>query len=188
MAKKVPGVPSSSLADIAFMLLIFFLVTTTMDVDSGLRRKLPQWAPEQSDDNTQINERNIFVVLVNKNNDLLVEGDYERIENLRERAKEFMENPTNDKNLPEKEPKEIPYFGEYMVSKGVISLRNDLDTKYGTYIAVQNELVAAINELRDELAKSKFGKSYIELESDKQDAIREIYPQRISEAEPKGKI
>lgn len=189
MGKKIPEIPSASLADIAFMLLIFFLVTTTMDVDSGLRRKLPQWAPDQEqDDDTQINERNVFVVLVNKNNDLLVEGDYERIDNLRERAKEFMANPYNDENLPEKEPMEVPFFGETMVTKGVISLRNDLDTRYGTYIAVQNELVAAINELREELAKQKFGKSYEDLDSDQQKAIRKIYPSRISEAEPKGKI
>ncbi len=189
MAKKIPEIPAASLADIAFMLLIFFLVTTTMDVDSGLRRKLPQWAPDQEqDDDTQINERNVFVVLVNKNNDLLVEGDYEQIGNLRERAKEFMANPYNDENLPEKEPQEVPYFGEYMVTKGVISLRNDLDTQYGTYIAVQNELVAAINELRDELAKQKFGKAYIDLDEDQQDAVKKIYPSRISEAEPKGKI
>ena len=190
MAKKIPEIPSASLADIAFMLLIFFLVTTTMDVDSGLRRKLPQWVDpsELKDQNNEINERNIFVVLVNKNNDLLVEGDYEQIENLRERAKEFMANPYNAENLPEKEPMEVPYFGQVMVSKGVISLRNDLDTQYGTYLAVQNELVAAINELRDELAKQQFGKAYDDLDSDKQDAIRKIYPQKISEAEPKGKI
>ena len=189
MAKKIPEIPAASLADIAFMLLIFFLVTTTMDVDSGLRRKLPQWAPEQEQsDDQQINERNVFVVLVNKNNDLLVEGDYEQIENLRERAKEFMQNPYNADNLPEKEPMEIPYFGEQMVTKGVISLRNDLDTQYGTYLAVQNELVAAINELRDELAKQKFGKAYEDCDSDQQDAIKKIYPSRISEAEPKGKI
>jgi hypothetical protein len=96
-----------------------------------------------------------------------------------------MENPADDESLPEKEPKEIPFFGEVMVTKGVISLSNDLDTKYGTYIAVQNELVAAINELREELAKSKFGKSYIDLEDEQQDAIRKIFPSRISEAEPK---
>lgn len=189
MSRKMPEIPSASLADIAFMLLIFFLVTTTMDVDSGLRRKLPQWVdPSELENDDRINERNVFVVLVNKNNDLLVEGDYESIDNLRERAKEFMANPYNEENLPEKEPVEVPYFGEYMVSKGVISLRNDLDTQYGTYIAVQNELVAAINELRDELAKQKFGKAYNDLDSDKQDAVRKIYPQRISEAEPKGKI
>ncbi|MCG6187952.1 ExbD/TolR family protein [Maribellus maritimus] len=188
MAKKTPEVPASSLADIAFMLLIFFLVTTTMDVDSGLERRLPQWVdPDQIDETPQINERNIFVVLVNRNNDLLVEGEYINIDELRDRAKEFMANPTNAENLPEKEPKEIAYFGETMVTKGVISLRNDLDTRYGTYLAVQNELVAAINELRDELAREHFGKPYDELEEDQQSAIRDIYPQKISEAEPKGK-
>ena len=187
MARKTPEVPSASLADIAFMLLIFFLVTTTMDVDSGLERRLPQWVnPEDiQDDDQQIKERNVFVVLVNRNNDLLVENEYARIEDLRERAKEFMANPNDNENLPEKDPKEIAYFGEVMVTKGVISLRNDLDTKYGTYLAVQNELVAAINELRDELAKTKFGKSYIQLEDDQKRSIREIYPSRISEAEPK---
>ena len=85
-------------------------------------------------------------MLVNRDNALLVENEYADINDLRERAKEFMKNPLDDETLPEKEPKEIPFFGEVMVTKGVISLRNDLDTKYGTYIAVQNELVAAINE------------------------------------------
>jgi len=185
MSKKMPEVPAASLADIAFMLLIFFLVTTTMDVDSGLERRLPQWVEEQQDEEVDVKERNVFVVLVNRNNDLLVENEWTDIKDLRERTKEFMENPADDVNLPEKEPKEIPFFGEVMVTKGVISLRNDLDTKYGTYIAVQNELVAAINELRDETAKSKFGKPYIDLEKEQQDAIRDIYPSRISEAEPK---
>jgi biopolymer transport protein ExbD len=186
MAKKIPEIPSASLADIAFMLLIFFLVTTTMDVDSGLERRLPQWVPpEQLDEDQQIKERNVFVVLVNRNNDLLVEGEYANIGNLRERAKEFMANPYNDETLPEKEPKQVPYFGEMMITKGVISLRNDLDTQYGTYIAVQNELVAAINELRDELSRQQFGKPYDELDMDQQNAVREVYPSRISEAEPK---
>lgn len=188
MARKTPEVPAASLADIAFMLLIFFLVTTTMDVDSGLERRLPQWVdPETLDDDQQIKERNVFAVLVNKNNDLLVENEYANIEDLRERAKEFMDNPANDENLPEKEPKDIPYFGEVMVTKGVISLRNDFDTRYGTYIAVQNELVGAINELREELAQKQFGKAYKDLEKDQQSAIRDIYPSRISEAEPKKK-
>jgi len=186
MARKTPEIPSASLADIAFMLLIFFLVTTTMDVDSGLERRLPQWVDEtQQQDDQQIKERNVFVVLVNRNNDLLVEGEYADIENLRERAKEFMANPYDDESLPEKEPTQVPYFGEVMVTKGVISLRNDLDTKYGTYIAVQNELVGAINELRDELSQQQFGKSYNDLDRDQQNAVREIFPSRISEAEPK---
>ncbi len=186
MARRIPEIPAASLADIAFMLLIFFLVTTTMDVDSGLERRLPQWVdPEELEDDQQIKERNVFVVLVNRNNELLVEGEYASIDNLRERTKEFMANPYNEDHLPEKEPKQVPYFGETMVSKGVISLRNDLGTQYGTYIAVQNELVAAINELRDELSKERFGKPYEDLERDEQRAVRDIYPQRISEAEPK---
>ncbi len=185
MARKIPEIPSASLADIAFMLLIFFLVTTTMDVDSGLERRLPQWVEDKVEDDSQIKERNVFVVLVNRNNDLLVEGDVIRVEDLRERAKEFMANPYNAENLPEKEPKEVAYFGTVDVTKGVISLRNDLDTKYGTYLAVQNELVGAINELREELAISEFGKSFANLDRDRQKAIKIIVPSKISEAEPK---
>ncbi len=186
MARKTPEIPSASLADIAFMLLIFFLVTTTMDVDSGLERRLPQWVDEsQQMDDQQIKERNVFVVLVNRNNDLLVGGEYSDIETLRERAKVFMANPYDEETLPEKESKQLPYFGEVMETKGVISLRNDLDTKYGTYIAVQNELVGAINELREELSQQQFGKAYKDLDKDQQDAVREVYPSRISEAEPK---
>src|SRR5690554_6154812 len=158
MARKTPETSSASLADIAFMLLIFFLVTTTMDVDSGLERRLPQWVDPETlkDEDQMIKERNVFVVLVNRDNQLLVENEYARIENLRDMAKEFMANPRNEEHLPEKEEKHVPYFGDVMVTKGVISLRNDMDTQYGTYIAVQNELVAAINELRDELAKIQF--------------------------------
>ena len=187
MARKVPEVPTASLADIAFLLLIFFLVTTTMDVDSGLERRLPQWVDPnlEIDDDQQIKERNVFVVLVNRDNNLLVENEWAQIGDLRARAKEFMANPNNLEDLPEKEPVQVPIFGEMMVSKGVISLRNDLDTKYGTYIAVQNELVAAVNELREELAKEKFGKSYAECEEEQQEAIRDVFPSRISEAEPK---
>lgn len=187
MAKKLPEVPAASLADIAFMLLIFFLVTTTMDVDSGLERRLPPIPPEdQNDDETPpIKERNVFVVLVNSNDQLLVENEYMPVNQLREKAKEFMANPYDDANLPEKSVKDVPYFGEVPITKGVISLQNHVGTSYGTYIAVQNELVAAINELREELAKQKFGKSYEKLDKDQKSAIQEIYPSRISEAEPK---
>jgi hypothetical protein len=188
MARKLPAYNASSLADIAFMLLIFFLVTTTMDVDSGLERRLPQWVdPEEIDDTPPIKERNIFVVLVNRNNQLLVEGQPTRVEDLKDKAKEFLTNPMNLPDLPEKDIKEIPYFGAYEVLTGsaVISLRNDIGTAYGTYISVQNELLAAINELRETLAQDKFGKSYANLDKERQDAIKKIYPQKISEAEPK---
>jgi biopolymer transport protein ExbD len=186
MAKKIPEIPSASLADIAFMLLIFFLVTTTMDVDSGLERRLPPFIENPEDDDTPpIKERNVFIVLVNRDNQLLVEGEWMQISDLRERTKEFMANPFDLDHLPEKEVKEVEFFGEVPISKGVISLQNDLGTQYGTYIAVQNELVGAINELREELSKSRFGKPYANLDRDQQNAVREVYPQRISEAEPK---
>jgi len=187
MPRKVPEIPAASLADIAFMLLIFFLVTTTMDVDSGLERRLPPMPPEEQeqDDTPPIKERNVFVVLVNANDQLLVEGEWGQVEELREKAKEFMANPNDDPNLPEKNYKEVPYFGNVGITKGVISLQNDRGTSYGTYIIVQNELVGAINDLREDLAQQKFGKSFDKLEADQQDAIKEIYPSKISEAEPK---
>lgn len=188
MAKKLPEYNASSLADIAFMLLMFFLVVTTMDVDSGLERKLPQWVDQEDiEDTPPIKERNIFVVLVDRNNRLMVEGELCRVEDLKEKAKEFLTNPMDDENLPAKKVVEIPFFGptEVLTGSAIISLRNDIGTTYGTYIKVQNELVAAVNELRDQLAKEKFGKSFANLDEDRQDAIKEIYPQKISEAEPK---
>jgi biopolymer transport protein ExbD len=187
MARKIPEIPAASLADIAFMLLIFFLVTTTMDVDSGLERRLPPMPPEEQDedDTPPIKERNVFVVLVNANNQLLIEGEVSRVEDIRDKAKEFMNNPTNDENLPEKETKDVEFFGTVDVCKGVISLRNDVGTQYGTYIAVQNELVGAINDERENLAKRKFGKSFADLDKDQQKAVKAIYHFQISEAEPK---
>lgn len=185
--KKTPEIPSASMADIAFMLLIFFITATSMDVDSGLERVLPQMPPEDQkpDDTPPIKERNVFTVLLDANNRLMVEGELSRVEDLREKAKEFMMNPNNSENLPETKETEIPLLGTYPVTKGVISLRNDHGTQYGTYIAVQNELVAAVNELRDELATEKFGKKYDECTTEQKDAIRDAIPSRISEAEPK---
>lgn len=187
MAKKVPEIPSASMADIAFMLLIFFLVTTTMDVDSGLERRLPPPAdPNQVQTDIQINERNIFVVLVNAQDQLLVENEWLAIKDLRARAMEFLDNPKNIATLPEKEVKEIPFFGPTeIVKNGVISLRNDFGTTYGMYLNVQNELVAAVNDLRDAKAMQKWSKKFKDLNEAQQDAIKMIYPQKISEAEPK---
>lgn len=185
MAKKIPEIPGSSLADIAFMLLIFFLVTTTMDVDSGLRRRLSPMPPEDLEETPPIKERNVFIVLVDKSNRLMVEGELMQTVNLRERAKEFLANPRDLDNLPEKKLVDVPYFGEIEVSKGVISLQNDVGTQYGTYIAVQNELVGAYNELRDELSKSEFGKLYSNLDRDRKNAVQKAIPMFLSEAEPK---
>ncbi|MFV0290993.1 MAG: biopolymer transporter ExbD [Mangrovibacterium sp.] len=186
MSRKVPEIPSSSLADIAFMLLIFFLVATTMDVDKGLERRLPPMPPEVDEtDAPPIRERNVFVVLVNANNQLLVEGEPMEVNQLRDAAKEFMLNPSNSDDLPEKTMKEVEFFGTVGITKGVISLQNDRGTSYGTYLAVQNELVGAINELRDELSKKRFGKKFDEILPEEQEAVKVIIPSKISEAEPK---
>jgi len=189
MARPSGEFNAAPMADIAFLLLIFFLVATTFDVDTGIIRKLPPIPDEQQQqqqDNKQIKERNVFEVLINSNDQLLVEGEPMNISNLRESAKEFIANPRNKENLPEMEVKEVPFFGETETTKGIISLQNDRGTSYEMYIKVQNELTAAYNELHDDMAMQKFGRHYKELEEERKDAIDKIYPMIISEAEPKN--
>ena len=192
MARKkraVPGINSSSTADIAFMLLIFFLITTSMDTDRGLARRLPP-PPENKDqkqDDIIVKERNVLQVRLNKDDQLMCGQDYIDIKQLKEKAKEFIVNPYDDEKLILKSIERIiPLLGDCMITeKHVISVQNDVGTSYKAYIDVQNELVAAYNELRDELGKAKFGKTYAQCDEDEQKAIREYYPQKISEAEPK---
>jgi biopolymer transport protein ExbD len=187
MARKTPEINSSSMADIAFLLLIFFLVTTTMDVDTGIYKKLPPIPDEnQVDENVKVKKRNVLSILVNRNNELLVNGEVLSISQLRDKTKEFFLNPANNQNLPEKALKNVPYFGDVMVSKGLISLQNDRGTKYETYIRVQDELAAASRELKDEKSVQKWGKKYTELDSDQKAAVRKYIPVQISEAEPRN--
>ena len=190
MARKkrtMPGINSSSTADIAFMLLIFFLTTTSMDTDRGLARRLPP-PPENKEqkDDIIVKERNVLQVRLNKDDQLMVGGEWSDIRQLREKAKEFIANPNDDENMPEKHAKNIPFFGDVMITeKHVISVQNDVGTSYEAYLQVQNELVAAYNELRQELAKTQFGKDLADCSEDEKDAIAQYYPQKISEAEPK---
>jgi len=186
--RELTPINAGSMADIAFLLLIFFLVTTTMDVDTGLMRQLPQIQDEEEQDKDEkIKERNVFVVLVNQYDDLLVEGKPMDIHNLRDAAKEFIANPNNEPDLPVKVEKEIPYFGKVFITKGpVISLQNDRGTTYGMYIRVQNELMAAKEELRNDLSTQYFGMKYDDLDESRQDAIKKYYSSALSEAEPKA--
>ena len=184
--RAIPEINAGSMADIAFLLLIFYLVTTTMDTDKGINRKLPPWDEELVEDPPPIKERNIFTVLVNSNDQLLVEDEYLEISQLREKAMEFIDNNGDGS---------CTYCKGYKVSsssdnpdKAVISLQNDRGTSYGMYVKVQNELVAAYEDLREKYAEEEYGKSYrgMDEEEDK-DLLREIkkaYPQKISEAEP----
>ena len=173
--RELQEINAGSMADIAFLLLIFFLVTTTMDVDTGIARKLPPMPEEeQQEDDSQIHARNIYVVLVNSNNQLLVEGAYMDISQLKEGAKAFIDNNGILPDLSDNP------------EKAIISLQNDRGTSYKTYIQVQNELTAAYNELRNKEALNKFGERYIDLNKTQKKEIRKMYPQKISEAEPKN--
>jgi biopolymer transport protein ExbD len=191
--RQIQEINAGSMADIAFLLLIFFLVSTTMDTDMGILRQLPPMPEEETpDEEVEVRERNIFVVLVNRDNQLLVEGEVMDIKNLRDAAKEFIVNPYNDPDLPVKELVDVEYFGPMeLTPKHVISIQNDRGTSYEMYIAVQNEIAAAYSELRDEFAMRKFGMKFDDLKGEEYEAKKEIiedviYKNRVSEAEPRN--
>ena len=184
--RAIPEINAGSMADIAFLLLIFYLVTTTMDTDKGINRKLPPIDDELVQDPPPIKERNIFTVLVNSNDQLLVEDEYLEISELRAKAMEFIDNNGDGS---------CTYCKGYGIStssdnpvKAVISLQNDRGTSYGMYVKVQNELVAAYEDLREIYAENEYGRSYRGMDPEEdEEIIKEIknaYQQMISEAEP----
>ncbi|MBA2629343.1 MAG: biopolymer transporter ExbD [Rickettsiaceae bacterium] len=200
MAKRAaPEVNAGSMADIAFLLLIFFLVTTTIETDSGISRRLPP-----IDDNIEppiITEKNIFIVLTNKDDQLLVENELMDIKNLRAAAMAFLDNGggVGDERCEYCQGSGDPTSSDNP-DKAIISLQNDRATSYKMYIAVQNELVAAYNDLRDREAQRLYGQDYRAMEKNFADAgwrgnkdrlkeqldvLKAMYPQKLSEAEPK---
>ncbi len=195
MAKRAaPDVNAGSMADIAFLLLIFFLVTTTIEVDSGINRKLPPI--EESDQNVVIKQKNIFTVLLNGKDELLVEEERMDLNDLRAAAIEFLDNGGDGscdycRGVKDKKSSDNP-------DKAIISLKNERETSYKMYIAVQNELVAAYNELRNRRAQSLFGISFTEMQANYKDVnwpgnkdklkeninqIKTDYPQKLSEVQ-----
>ena len=184
--RKTPGLNTQSTADIAFLLLCYFLMTSTMDQQSGLQRRLPPMPQkDQEQQDTKVNRRNIIIVKINSQDRLFAGDQLLVVSQLKDKIKEFLTNPNNDPNLPEKEAKEIEGFGTYNVSKGIVSLQNDRGTSYQAYIAVQNELIKAVNELRDEFGMANYGRKFNYLTEAQQEIVKKAIPQQISEAEPK---
>lgn len=199
--RNAPEVNAGSMADIAFLLLIFFLVTTTIETDSGISRKLPPIDDTDQEDVT-LKERNIFEVLVDDAGNILVEDKLMEVENLREAAIQFLDNGggKGDEACNYCRGARDPDSSDNPI-KAVISLQNNRQTKYKNYITVQNELVAAYNFLRNREAKRLFKTDFTAMEAayndpeypkDKKDkleerikVIKEMYPQKLSEAEPK---
>lgn len=173
------------MADIAFLLLIFFLVTTTMDVDSGIYRRLPEWQP----DNTkvpQVPKRNVLPILVNRENRMAVDGKETDVADLKNLVIDFILNVNNSDDLPSKTQKDIPLLGAVDVSDGIVSLQSDRGTSYEMYIAVQDQLTAAFTQVREMKAMEKWGRKLHELSDEQMEAIRKWIPTSISEAEPKN--
>ena len=184
-SKKTPAINSSSTADIAFLLLCYFLMTTTMGSQTGLSRRLPPMPDkDQKVEDQKVNRRNIIQVKINLSDRILAGNEPIDVSQLKDKIKEFLSNPSDNPNYSEKEVKEIE-GKNYNVSKGVISLQNDRGTSYQAYLAVQNELVKAVNELRDEFSMKEYGKKFAALSEEEQGIVKKVVPQNISEAEPK---
>ncbi len=202
MARRngAPEVNAGSMADIAFLLLIFFLVTTTIETDAGLDRMLPPMEPPEED--VVIKQKNIFTVNINKNGQLLVEDELTELKDLRAKAMDFLDNGGAASGSPEycnyckgkrdAESSDNP-------TKAIISLKNDRETKYSIYITVQNELVGAYNDLRNREAQRLYKQDFTDLEAaylnpetpetdkeelkEKVQRIQGLFPQKLSEAE-----
>lgn len=185
MKRKTPALNTGSMADISFLLLTFFLLTSSINTEQGIPRRLPPPKDENTPElKADINRRNVLNVLVNFRDEISVNGDVIPISELKGKAKDFFANRTNDPSLPEKVNKPIDGIGDFAVSKGVISLTNDQGTSYNMYVQVQNELQRAVNELRDETSLMYFGKKYDLLDTAGQRAITTAIPMNISEAPP----
>lgn len=182
--RRVPGINTASIADISFTLLILFLVVTSMDDDKGITRMMPPFTPDMLPQ-TEMLERNVLRVELTAEDRLLVNGDTLQLADLKGRVMEFVDNPGNLPNLPEKHPQQIDLLGECMVTDGhVIQLSTSAETRYETYFQALEEIVKAYRQLRENLAVKKFKKSYSQCTSLQRDALRTYYPQRVSEAYP----
>lgn len=179
--RRVPGINTASIADISFTLLILFLVVTSMDDDKGLSRMLPPVTPDIQKP-TEITERNVLQLEIDANDSLKINGETADIASLKDRIKLFVDNPKNDPDLPEKHEVDISPLGKCMITEShIIQLKPHRNSSYEAYFEVQNIIVDAYRELRDSLALLKFNSSYAQCSSEQREALRQYYPQKVSE-------
>ena len=187
--KKAGEINSSSMADISFLLLIFFLVTTTMDVDTGMKRTLPPWLdPQEQQNDVDVNERNVLKVNVSRNGGIMVGTEEYRASDLKRsaghsRLSREVYHFLVDQDKSNKKATEIE-GATYHISEGLVSLKADNESKYKIYLQVQDELTHAFNLYRDDISRAVYGVGYDELDDIQAANIRKAVPMKISEAEP----
>lgn len=175
--KKIPEINAGSMADIAFLLLVFFLVTTTIQTDAGLYQQLPQWVEEDLQKPKPKNKRNVMQVKITSSDQAIVEMGAQSamlnfdITNLKERTIEFLTNNGKNAELSEN------------TLKAVVVLQNDNGTSYDMYLRVLNELQAAYNTIWDQASRDKHGVAYETLTEEQKEEIRNKFPKQISEAD-----
>jgi len=169
--RAIPEINASSMADIAFLLLVFFLVTTTMDIDRGILVTLPPYTNEPPPDDVQANARNVLEILVNSKDQLLVENELTQISELKEITMKHVDNRGR-----------LPEFSD-SPNDAIVSLKNDKSTTYKRYIEVYNEIRAGYNELRNQYAMQTYGVDFKKLTDENMKAVRAEYPLKLSEAD-----
>lgn len=171
--RESPEINGSSMADIAFLLLIFFLVTTTIDVDTGIGLVLPP-PPDPGAEPPPIKDRNLLKILVNSQGMVLIEEKPSSISEVKQKVKDFVSNNGEDPNL------------SVSPDNAIVSIKTDRETPYDVYIDMLDEVMGAYKELRNQASLARYGVKYDQLEEDseRQKTIKEMYPKKISIAEP----
>ncbi len=185
--QSVPSLNTTSTADISFMLLIFFLMTSSMDTDKGLPRQLPPPEESEVEQEMMVKERNVLALQLDADNHLTCNGEPTTNDELVRRVAEFVANDADDPSMPEKSEREVHLLGLTRVSdRHIITIQADRQTSYDAYFQMQNAIVAGYNQLRNRLARQRFGHDYRQCSQQERDAIALVYPQRVSEMPPEA--
>lgn len=183
--QSFPQLNTTSTADISFMLLTFFLVTTSMDTDKGLARRLPPPPQQEEVREVSVNQRNVLRISIDEGDAVSCDGKAVGFGELTSKVEAFVENKGGKADKPEKHVRDIPLLGRCSITdKHMISVKVADNASYDTYFKTQNAIVKAYNRLRDKLAKERFGHPLSQCTPEEKEAVSAYYPQRISEAEP----